>query len=331
MNVTVSFVTTEIGRMRMSPRARERACGDNLYFEQRLTAARTEDYRRAVEKRLRALRGAGEAETLEAAHSGYFDDFVSGIRGRIPAAFTPANDLALLPPLSPDRRLVRLEDLSGWFACLPHSIDAQVFEQTLSQFEDKARRAYLQAIMDDWNGLRDHRPMFAALRDDVLSLLGPDDAPATNWAYAMRDHLGQGHLTGRRLLVGLMEYSVADVLAEVPEDQRSHAFAAPTTLDQRGFCEHFYPTPAPLPGSRLNWGRTVHLRADGTRLVSELLHRRVTYRPEHLVRLAWLDPAADPRGPAFPELWEMRNRHRALLLKRFPAFGEDMKADGDVA
>lgn len=331
MNFIGSFVTAEIGRMRASPQARERACGDNLHFERRLSDQRAEDYARAVERHRGVLGKIGVAETLEAAHQGYFDAFVSGTKGQLPAAFTPANDSALLPGLGESRRLVRLEDLSGWFSGFPHPIDPAAFEASFSRLEGPELRAYVQAMMDDWNTLRDPRPMFAALRDDVLALLGPDDAPAPNWAYAMRDHLGQGHLTSRRLLVGLMDYTVADVLAEVPEDERRHAFAAPTALDQGGFCEHFYPTPLLPSGPGVSWGRTVHLRADGSKLVSELLHRRVTYRPEHLVRLAWLDPAHDPCGSAYPPLWEMRNRHRAKLVGKFGDFGEDMKADGNVA
>ena len=76
-------------------------------------------------------------------------------------------------------------------------------------------------------------------------------------------------------------------------------FTAPTALDT-GPWPHFFPAPRDLP-----CGRAMALTpADDTKLLAEMLHYRLTYRPEHILKLGWI---TQPLAPL--DLRELRNLH----------------------
>jgi hypothetical protein len=78
-----------------------------------------------------------------------------------------------------------------------------------------------------------------------------------------------------------MRYRVSMVLQDLNRPTEEGAFAIPTVLDSE-FNAHFFPAPQQAP-----YGRTLDLEPDPEceRLVSEILHRRLDYRPEHIYKL----------------------------------------------
>lgn len=97
-----------------------------------------------------------------------------------------------------------------------------------------------------------------------------------------------------------MKYTVADVLAECPAGEAGRAFAVPTQLDG-ALNWYFFPAP-----TKLGYGRTLDLAKDENcdRLVSEILHRRIAYKPEHLYKIGTVSRPI----PEIP-LRELRNTH----------------------
>ena len=158
-------------------------------------------------------------------------------------------------------------------------------------------------FLDTWNGstLRDNRPAFAAFKDAVW-----DDLERPDWPRRLRDRLGLAHYdcAAGPIPIALMEYSVADVNAAAAAFPGACAVTAPTVLDSKPW-PFFFPAP---PG--LTCGRSMPLFevADDADLLAEMLHFRLTYRRQHLVRL---DEIRDPPPPY--ELKALRNHHLVAL------------------
>ena len=91
----------------------------------------------------------------------------------------------------------------------------------------------------------------------------------------------------------------------------SNVFTVPTVLDSLPW-PHFFPAPRNTP-----YGSAMSLDPidDENRLLAEMLHVRLTYRPEHVARLDHIK-----RPPAAHELKELRNHH---LLAVQVASGRD--------
>lgn len=117
-----------------------------------------------------------------------------------------------------------------------------------------------------------------------------------------------------------MRYRVAEVL-EVASDDDLPAFAIPTVLDGE-LNSHFFPSP-----KNANYGRTMNLEPDENcqRLVSEILHRRIDYRPEHLDRFGWI---SKPLPPCFAGDAFARRRDEHLFCLRYESdrnnFGDNI-------
>jgi hypothetical protein len=81
--------------------------------------------------------------------------------------------------------------------------------------------------------------------------------------------------------IALMEYSVAEVRTAATAFAVASAFTAPTVLDS-GPWPYFFPAPP-----ELCCGRTMALYEvqDDKELLAEILHFRMAYKREHLVRL----------------------------------------------
>lgn len=156
-------------------------------------------------------------------------------------------------------------------------------------------------IFDYWNGsVRvDHRPSFVAFEAELK-----DDLAASDWAERLCVRLGLGHhFFGSEVTLAVLRYQVNDVLATC---QGQIGFCAPTVLDSE-FSDYFHPAPRAC-----DWGfaATLDAAAGDESLVAELLHRRIDYRPEHLLRVGTVN-----RAPV-ADLLPLRNAHVGRLRRQ---------------
>ncbi|ARJ65396.1 hypothetical protein WV31_06870 [Magnetospirillum sp. ME-1] len=266
----------------------DRAIGDNLALDGRLSAERRQQWQDAVE---RVKAGAPRIRSLEAAHRVEFMRWANA--RHLSPAFTRLNAAATLPP--PDQRihLIRVEDLSWVMRDLGRPLPGD---------DD------LDAFLADWNGIRDSRPLFGAFHDSVRS-----DLEAADWPHDLRDRLGLGHYPPEgeaEIPVVVMKIPVADVLAGLGSEEKALAFAAPTAIDGPSFNPYFYPTPSPSPAERISYGRVVDLRRRGERLMAELVFRPIAYRRDHVMKFGSIGKR---------EAWDLqslRDAHVALLRSR---------------
>jgi hypothetical protein len=151
------------------------------------------------------------------------------------------------------------------------------------------------------NDARDDRPSFAAWKDQVL-----DEIAAPDWPDQLRDRLGLAHYdpADGPIPVALMQYTVRDVTIEAGRLGLPHAFTAPTVLDT-GPWPWFFPAPR-----ELDYGRAMPLvpYGDDNALLAEMLHIRLTYRRDHIVKLGEIR-----RRTGAPDLKELRNHHLVAL------------------
>lgn len=170
--------------------------------------------------------------------------------------------------------------------------------------------AVIDGFLATWNAsnIRDWRPAFAAFKDEVL-----DDLRRPDWPSRLRDRLGLAHYDCAvvPIPIALMEYSVAEVNIAAANFAGASAFAAPTVFDS-GPWPFFFPAPL-----ELSCGRTMALYEvqDDNELLAEILHFRVAYTREHLVRL---DEIRTPLNQF--DLRGLRNHH---LLALHVAAGRD--------
>ncbi len=169
--------------------------------------------------------------------------------------------------------LVRVEQLT-W----PLGLNDLTFE-ALSIARTESDQPLLESFVDVWNDNRDRRPAFATFKHEIA-----EDLEAGNWAERLRDRLGLAHIGAEP--IALMEYPVRQVLAERRDG--TDPITVPSVLDSRPW-EHFFPAPRDLV-----YGRAMALSpCEGDEmLVAEVLHSRVTYKPEHITRVAALTTLA---------------------------------------
>jgi hypothetical protein len=176
-------------------------------------------------------------------------------------------------------------------------------------------------LVDQFALHRGARPTFVAFKSEVASDLGEAD-----WLLRLRNRLGLGHYSprpGQRQRFALMEYLVKHVVAEWrPLEARGaqRAFAFPTVLESQG-SPHFFPSPRELPSSF-----TVDLGGAGKPSIREMLHVRITYMADHLVKVGELV------GPLAPfQLGSVRDSHMEQLRRDSGRadFGASMSSDVD--
>ena len=249
----------------------DRAKAENIRWESRIAAVRIAHYEGEI--------GSPDPEDFAAGHGDYVANHINLRRGTgEPACFAAANAPALVPTLAPTERLVRVEDMTGWAERIfgrDDPADLKDPERLKAAFESGS--AQFTAFLKSWNEAADLRPMFAAVVGD-LDDLQPDWR--ASWWTALPELLGLGHLGATKShprALALMEYPASRVLDEAGTVDPAHRFAAPTVIDHH-LNAYFCPSPEPVKGAAISYGRAVNLNARGT-LVCEMIHRHISYQP----------------------------------------------------
>lgn len=272
----------------------ERAKADNVWFEERLDDRRRECFEA----------GAAVGASLEHLIRDHVGVHVETLD--VPETFSLAHGPAIYAALDEDQVIVRLELIQRALVA-----DSTTFEDVHAAFE-RGEHAVLDKFLDTWNGKRDARPAFAAFGREL-----GDDLAAADWPQRLRDRLGLAHYGAGSEPVALMCYTVREVMAAARAAGAASAFAVPTVLDAPSNPQ-FFPGPVGLP-----CGRAMPLQDgyDEAHLVAEVLHARIAYRRNHLVKLARMG-APPVRG----DLKALRNHH--LLVLRIASdrydFGEEI-------
>ena len=300
MRFADSALHTIVETWRLARDENGRAEADNLWFEERVTTARQAHFEAAVH-------GAVVVRDVQRRHRDYWRDHV---RVDNPATFDSA--FAPVPlsarPLDTAQRIVRLERIEQEVLAR-----AGLSVTALREAVDSRNESQIDRFVAIWNGWRDERPLFAAWKDEVLAELRAPD-----WAVQLRNRMGLAHYDPDPgpIPVLLMEYQVADVLSAASARGVATAFVAPTVLDS-GPWPWFFPSPVGL-----HYGRTVALRPSASTLLTEVLHPKMDYTPNHIMRVGEIADRLDPA----PSVRERRNAHLAHLraVATRPDFGEEM-------
>ncbi len=273
MQFSSEHLAQKLTTLRNSRSSADRALADNFVFEERVTEMRRTDFE-----------GFDAATiSIRKLQSDYFKTEVQGARHtHIPTTFRAINSLALYgAEIEPNEKLIRLERVDE--ILVGAGCDFETLHQALQpRSPDEALKAVLA---EQWKVYPGARPSFVAFKSEVA-----DDLKATDWLMRLRNRLGLGHFSpapGERQSFVLLEYKVSDVLSEwerLKTGGAERAFAYPTVLEAPG-SPHFFPSPAGLASSF-----AVDLSEAGRALASirELLHVRISYRAEHLVRAGQL-------------------------------------------
>jgi hypothetical protein len=309
MQFTRSDLQADLARLRSTRSAPDRAFGDNFMFEERICNTRRD-----------ALEATGVmGGSLMALQADHFRMQVQGaLHAHVPVTFTAVNrDALYAPDIEPNQKIVRLECLDDVLkktgrsfaeiepAVRPGGRDVGIIGQLLDQF-----RLYPGA-----------RPAFVAFKSEVATDLGTPD-----WLPRLRSRMGLGHYDpapGQRQAFALMEYLVKDVIWEwQPLETRGalRPFAFPTVLESRA-SPYFFPSPSNLPSSF-----AVDLDGPGRNPIREMLHVRITYRPDHMVKVGELV------GPLSQiKLGAVRDNHldRLRVDAGRSGFGAPMSAEVD--
>lgn len=289
---------------RLIPDVRERANADNFAFDERPSLTRQAAYEGAVGP-------VSEPEAFRRAHIDYVHDFME-IAGGIPHTFDPALGPARLSEIGVDPylKIVRLESLTRPLSYWRTKPDVVALE-ALRQAHASGDTATMDEFLGVWNesNVRDHRPAFAAWKHQLDNELGSDD-----WANLLRDRLGLEHYDGsaEAIPVALMEYRVMDVATAATDARIADPITAPIVLDIRPG-PYFFPSPGELA-----YGRAMSLVPimNDDDLLAEMLHVRLPYRREHVMRLGVIN-----RAPVVHDLRMLRNNH--LHAVRVAAVRED--------
>jgi hypothetical protein len=267
----------------------KRSEADNIWFEQRVSTARQQAFEQDAN-------GATAATELRNAHTDYWKTFVQ-VDEDVPHTFIAALGPADLGSIDETQKIVRIESLAR--PLLAHGI---TFEELKDAF-DRNQTTVVEGFLRVWNGstVRDWRPAFSAFKDEVS-----DDLAQADWPSRLRDRLGLAHYdcSDGPIPIALLEYSVAEVRMAATDFGVSSAFTAPTVFDS-GPWPFFFPAP-----TELCCGRTMALYEvqDDKKLLAEILHFRIAYKREHLVRLDEIRKPPDPF-----DLRGLRNSHLYAL------------------
>jgi hypothetical protein len=288
-----------------APDSEERANGENMRWEGRISGSRTDHFEKAV--------GSPDPGDFGMSHADYVGNYVN-IRKGEPVCFAANNDLALVPELDPTERLVRVEDMTGWTDIVfggDEAADMKDPRGLKAAFDAKSPQ--FKSFLQNWNDVADFRPMFAAVAEE-LDAMGDWRA---SWSSKLPELLGLGHLRASAAhprALALMEYPAARVLDQSGDVPSEHRFAAPTVIDHHlnGF---FCPSPAPAKGAAICYGRAVNLAAQGT-LVCEVIHRHISYKLEDVKAIVVLTGS----GP-WATVSDMRATH-LTALRRQPGWAD---------
>lgn len=285
---------------------RERAEMHNISFEERLDQHRLDDFERSVTS------PCADHLNLRRQISDFVTTYVEVATPHVPATFQTQNSSASMREMSPEQKLLRIENITRHLANSGFTLTG--LEESLSS-TGPAHLAKSQVFLDQWNLARDNRPTFAAFKDQLLPEIA-DDA----WPHRLRDRLGLAHYSaaGGPVVVALIEYTVDEVLSEARRSPDIvHPFCVPTFLDSKPSSQ-FFPTPRELPA-----GAPMALFEiwSDDELIVEVLHSRLTYHSQHIVKLGEI--TSD--GPEFV-FRSMRDNHLAALqlAAERDDFGEEL-------
>jgi hypothetical protein len=309
MQLSRPDLQADLARLRSSRSAPDHAVGDNFAFEERVCDAR----RNAFE-----ADGPTKSELLPLLADHFRLRVQGALRSHIPVTFTAVNEDAIYKPdVEVNQKVVRLECIDDVLRKIGRSF-ADIEEATRPGRRDNG---VITQLLDQFALYPGARPAFIAFKSEVASDLGE-----TDWLLRLRNRLGLGHyspMPGQRQRFALMEYLVKDVIAEWrPLEARGaqRAFAFPTVLESQG-SPHFFPSPRALPSSF-----TVDLAGAGQPSIREMLHIRITYMADHLVKVGELVGALAPF-----QLGPVRDGHLEQLRRDSGRvdFGGPMSGDVD--
>ena len=293
MNFTDPELSTLLDAWAASPDLRERAEGHNIVFEERLDQHRLDSFEHSLST------PCSDHVDLKRKLNDFFETYFRVTAPNVPPTFQSQNTGASMGPLSPEQKLVRIEDITGVISNSRYSLAD--LDRSLSS-ADPAVSALLEMFLDQWNLARDRRPTFAAFKDQ----LWPEINDAA-WPHKLRDRLGLADygVAGGPLSVALMEYTVDEVLGEAADSPDiAHPFCVPTFLDARPN-SRFFPTPKDLPAGAPMALFEIWSDED---LIAEVLHSRLSYRRHHIKMFGEITvdgPEVDFRT--------LRNNHLAAL------------------
>ena len=293
MNFTDPELSALLDAWAASSDLRERAKAHNIVFEERLDQHRLDAFERAL------VAPCSDYVELRRELEDFFETYFEVAAPGVPPTFQSQNSGASMGPLSPEQKLVRIEDITGLLANSGYSLVN--LDRSLSS-TDTAVSALLKDFLDQWNRERDSRPTFAAFKDQLLPEI--DDAA---WPHKLRDRLGLARyrVGGGPLSVALTEYTVDEVLREAADSPDiAHPFCVPTFLDARPNPQ-FFPTPRELDAGAPMALFEIWSDED---LIAEVLHSRLTYQRHHIKKFGEITldvPEVDFKT--------MRNNHLAAL------------------
>jgi hypothetical protein len=145
----------------------ERSAADNIWFEQRVSAARQDAFEQEAN-------GASDPLTLRRAHVDYWSEFVR-VDEDVPHTFVAALGPADLGPIEEVQKIIRVEDLTR--PLLKHGMTFERLKEAMTNNETTV----IDGFIATWNvsNVRDWRPAFAAFKDEVL-----DDLAKPEWSAA---------------------------------------------------------------------------------------------------------------------------------------------------
>jgi hypothetical protein len=274
MRFTRGDHTDDLVRLRADRHPPRRAIGDNFAFEENVGADRLADFERF---------GATVTGLLPIAAE-YFSVSVQGFRrGHIPSTFAPVNASALMSAgIEPTQKIVRIERLDEILSRGGAASRAEI-DTDFARLRDAVEahpmdRSVVDPLIRSLNLYPGARPSFACFKAEAASDLATPD-----WLPGLLARLGLGHYAlkvGEIGHVALMQYTVEEVFKQATV---AHPFAVPTVLESRG-SEYFFPAPA---GQGVGYAVDLDPAA-GRDWIREFLHVRLTYRADHLARVARL-------------------------------------------
>lgn len=250
-----SYLQVALEQWRANGDVKERACADNIWFEERVSAKRKAAFEDAV-------RGVDTAAGLAKGQIDYRAEFV-WVDEDVPHTFLQALEPADLAPLDEGQWIVRLEGLTRPLE--KSGISFAELEGAVLKKHEPSAGALLDSFLRTWNtsSLRDWRPAFAVFHDEVK-----EDLEKTNWPNRLRDRLGLAHYSSLDPIpVALMKYTVRDVIAAYKAPAHCF-FTAPTVFDN-GPWPYFFPAPENIYAGR---SMALFAVADDKDLLSEILH-----------------------------------------------------------
>ena len=266
----------------------------NYLFDERVAKIRQTDYENAYPSNSSHIRDWRNY------HQAYLLNHVQVGRSE-PDTFTEKNSDAIVTGLDENQYIVRLENINQALVQSNFTLSELNRQITACQAAETTPDAlsWLENFCAQWNDWRDNRPVFAAFHGELRH-----EIEKSGWANLVRNRLGLSHLDAPTpdlsFPVALMRYRVSDVLTNLDREKTTRSFSVPTVLDGE-LNAHFFPSPGPL-----EYGRTLNLLRDSNcdDLVSEILHRRMDYKPEHFYKTGEITTGI----PGHP-LSELRNEH----------------------